>query len=90
MTNPTRISTFAIAVSALALSACAGFAVAEVDQPHMRNALSDLKEVRAELAQATTNKGGHRLAALAHVDQAIREVHLGMDRADGYITPAPR
>jgi len=90
MTNPIKLSSLAVAASAMALSACAGFAVAEIDQPHMRSALSDLKDVRAELVLATSNKGGHRLAALAHVDRAIREVNLGMDYRNGYPTPAPR
>ena len=90
MTSPQKVSTLAVALSAMALSACAGYAVAQVDQPHMRSALSELKDVRTELSLATSNKGGHRLSALAHVDQAIREVNLGMDQADGYITPPPR
>ncbi|OYU68736.1 MAG: hypothetical protein CFE28_01205 [Alphaproteobacteria bacterium PA2] len=90
MTLPRTFSTLAIALTAAALSACAGYAVAEIDQPHMRTALADLQNVRAELAMATTNKGGHRVLALKHVDEAIREVRLGIANADGYVTPKPR
>ncbi len=90
MTPALKFSTLAMAFSTLALSATAGYAVAQIDQPHMRISLSDLQDVRAELMLATSNKGGHRLAALHHVDDAIREVRLGLDTAEGYVTPRPQ
>ena len=90
MTRSPRPAILAIALSTIALSACAGYAAAGIDQPHMRSALSDLQNVRAELALSTSNKGGHRVLALRHVDEAIREVRLGLATADGYDTPPPR
>ena len=90
MTLSQKLPILAIALSTIALSACAGYAAAEIDQPHMRSALSGLQNVRAELALATSNKGGHRVLALQHVDEALREVRLGLDSAEGYATPRPR
>ena len=90
MTFSPKLPVLAIALSTIALSAWAGYAAAGIDQPHMRTALSDLQNVRAELAMATSNKGGHRVLALRHVDEALREVRLGLDTADGYVTPPPR
>jgi hypothetical protein len=47
------------------------------DQPHMDAALSHLEAAKAELEQAESNKGGWRVAALAAVENAIREIHNG-------------
>lgn len=77
MTLTQKLPILAIALSTIALSACAGYAAAGIDQPHMRSALSGLQNVRAELA-------------LQHVDEALREVRLGLDSAEGYATPRPR
>jgi hypothetical protein len=45
----------------------------------MQSALASLKSARAELQVATANKGGHRVAAIRLVDEAITEVELGID-----------
>ena len=86
----TKLMTVAIAASTLALSACAGYAVAQVNQPHMQNAIAALQTAKAELEVAEQNKGGHRVAALQHVNQALREAREGIDYRDGYAPPPPR
>jgi hypothetical protein len=45
--------------------------------------LTLLQSARAELAQATPNKGGHRERALGLIDQAISEVRAGIAFAAG-------
>jgi hypothetical protein len=47
-------------------------------QPHMRNALEALRTARAQLQQATADKGGHRVSALNHVNAAIDQVQKGI------------
>jgi hypothetical protein len=51
---------------------------AVADQPHMAAALHHLRNARAELSRADADKGGHRVAALARVGEAIGEVEAGM------------
>ncbi len=65
-------------VGAMAISGVAGYAVAQMDQPHMRNALVDLQSAQGELSVAATDKGGHRAAALNLVNQAITQVQQGI------------
>lgn len=48
-------------------------------QPHMVSALASLKAGRAQLENASTDKGGHRAAAIKLTDQAIEEVKKGID-----------
>jgi len=60
----------------LALGAAIGVAVA--DQPQMHRALENLRQARNNLEHATADKGGHRVAAIADIDQAIHEVEEGM------------
>ena len=73
----TRTKILAV-VGAMAISAGAGYAVAQVNQPHMQNALGYLQSARGELQVALTDKGGHRVAALSLVNQAIVQVRQGM------------
>ena len=54
----------------------AGYAIAA--QPHMDAALSALYTAKSELQAALADKGGHRVAALADVNAAIREVKAGI------------
>jgi uncharacterized low-complexity protein len=61
----------------LAMGVAIGHAVA--DQPHMQAALDALKTARGELNAATPDKGGHRVAALRAVDNAIKETKAGME-----------
>jgi hypothetical protein len=73
----TRTKILAV-IGAMAISAGAGYSVAQVNQPHMQNALSDLQAARGELQVALTDKGGHRVAALSLVNQAIAQVQQGI------------
>lgn len=51
---------------------------ATADQPAMHNALANLQQAKTNLQNATSDKGGHRVAAMAHVDAAIAEVRAGI------------
>ena len=53
-----------------------GFVLAA--QPHMQNALNALQGARAQLVDATSDKDGHRVKAISLVDDAIREVRIGI------------
>jgi hypothetical protein len=72
------IKTLTAAGALMLISAGAGFSVAQVYQPHMQNALGYLQSARTELSIATPDKGGHRVAALSLVNQAISQVHQGI------------
>lgn len=48
------------------------------DQPAMQKALNKLQSAERTLDKATHDKGGHRLKALGHVRDAIREVERGI------------
>jgi hypothetical protein len=48
-------------------------------QPMMKLALKHLEDARKELDVATPDKGGHRVKALALVNDAIREVQEGIE-----------
>jgi hypothetical protein len=65
-------------IGAMTISGVAGYAVAQIDQPHMRNALVDLQSAAGELSVAQMDKGGHRAAALTLVNQAISQVQQGI------------
>ena len=47
-------------------------------QPHMRKALEALQIAKNQLEKASADKGGHRVKAMALVDQAIDEVKKGI------------
>ena len=47
-------------------------------QPHMKAALKDLEQAKAQLEKATPDKGGHRVKALELTNQAIEEVKKGL------------
>jgi len=68
-------------LAALAGTLAMGVAIghAAADQPHMQAALDALKTARGELNAATADKGGHRVAALHAVDEAIKETRAGME-----------
>ncbi len=42
--------------------------------PHMRAALRQLRAARKQLSESAHDYGGHRVAALGQVDQAINEI----------------
>jgi hypothetical protein len=78
---PLRLKILAVS-SVLAISACTGYTVG-MDQPHMQNALADLRNANSELAVAAADKGGHREAAMNLVSQAIVQVEQGIAYAGG-------
>lgn len=62
-------------------SALTGTAFA-VYQPHMYNALNSLSNARNELQMANNDKAGHRKVAMNLVNQAIQQVHWGIQSAN--------
>lgn len=52
------------------------------DQPRMQAALNSLREAERQLAEARHDKGGHRVAALKAVREAIRQTEMGMRAGD--------
>jgi hypothetical protein len=75
MSKSMRLMLLGIAV-AMAASFAAGLAIAA--QPHMQNALRALRNSKAELEVALADKAGHRVKAIALVDQAIAELQAGI------------
>jgi len=73
-----KVKFAAVVGGVAAFAAVAGFGVGQADQPHMQTALASLKTARAELQVAIADKGGHRVAAIRLVDQAITQVQLGI------------
>jgi hypothetical protein len=67
----------------VAIAASMGIGYAIGAQPHMGETVTLLQAARAELAQATPNKGGRRERALGLIDQAISEVRAGIAFAAG-------
>ncbi|MEO6990451.1 MAG: hypothetical protein ABI346_02955 [Candidatus Baltobacteraceae bacterium] len=53
-------------------------AMAAYAQPNMHAALNSLNSANTYLQRSSTDKAGHRVAALRYVTQAIREVHMGI------------
>jgi hypothetical protein len=69
-----------VAAAALSLTLGAGVLIGQAmaDQPAMHNALANLQQAKNNLRNAASDKGGHRVAAIAHVDAAIAEVQAGI------------
>jgi hypothetical protein len=74
------------AAGALVVASGVGYGVgfAQGYQPHMQNALHDLQAARAELNAALSDKGGHRVAAINLVNQAIVQTQAGLAVGAGY------
>ena len=72
-------STKSILCAAVLLTASAAAFAFAPDQPRMQAARSDLQAARAQLRNATDDKGGHRVKALDHVNKAIDEVKRGIE-----------
>ena len=51
------------------------------EQPHMERALDDLRGARHSLQAAAEHKGGWRVLALRHTDEAIAETVRGIEYA---------
>ena len=47
-------------------------------QPEMTTAIQHLREAQKNLGSATHDKGGHRMKALKHINQAIAEIEAGI------------
>lgn len=54
------------------------------EQPHMEQALRDLRQARHSLEVAAEHKGGWRALALKHTDEAIDETVRGMEYAKSH------
>ena len=73
-------------VSTFVLSGCLGLGLvyetakpASTDvQPAMQAALGSLKAAKASLQNATSDKGGHRVKAIAATNTAIEETEAGI------------
>jgi hypothetical protein len=67
----------------LALVATAAFKVGEYvqGQPHMEAAMTALISAKTHLKEAADDKGGHKVAAMKAIDEAITHVQAGIDYA---------
>lgn len=54
------------------------------EQPRMEQALRDLRGARHSLEAASEHKGGWRVLALKHTDEAISETIRGMEYAKNH------
>jgi hypothetical protein len=81
-------STARTLVIAVALGLCMAVSMANAPapvvekQPHMVSALEHLRAAKAELDQAEADKGGHRVAALKAVNDAIHHTQEGIEYAN--------
>lgn len=77
LTSPRRVVTTLLLSGAL----LGGFLVgrASADQPHMQAALEHLRAAKTELQVAEADKGGHRVKAIAFVNDAIVQVEKGIE-----------
>jgi hypothetical protein len=66
-----------LCVAVLLLASAAAYALAP-DQPRMQAARADLQAARAQLRNATSDKGGHRQRALEQIEAALSEVAAGI------------
>ena len=78
---------FAAHLPELCISLCLGLGIlgaslAQAQQDNMLNALNALRNARASLVLAITNKGGHRERAIQLVDQAIMQTQAGINYAN--------
>jgi type II secretory pathway component PulM len=71
-----RLTIAAGAAMLLGVGFSAGCVVAA--QPHMYNALHELQNAQAQLQEAISDKGGHRVTAIRLVNEAIGEVQAGI------------
>lgn len=67
-----------LVVALIAAAFSAGRLSAAVQQEHMQEALAALNSAKTHLGMANADKGGHRMKAIHHVEEAIKEVNLGM------------
>lgn len=80
MINLWKSSTLVLAASlAFVLSTNGNTASADGAQPHMQAALTALRTAQTQLKTATSDKGGHRRAALEATERAISQVEKGIE-----------
>lgn len=70
------------AAGAVAAGATMGATSAEAYQGNMERALSSLFNALASLRESSSNKDGHRVKAMALVQQAIDQTQAGIEFAD--------
>nr|WP_320011155.1 hypothetical protein [uncultured Desulfobulbus sp.] len=66
-------------VIGLAIGTIFSVGIAVGAQLHMQNAMALLQNARHELQQAPEDTQGHRARALKFVNQAVYEIHAGMN-----------
>jgi hypothetical protein len=72
-----KVMSFAVAIT-LAIGALVAARAYAVPQPNMQAALGHLEQAKAALEKAEHNKGGFRVKAIEHVNQAIAAVREGI------------
>lgn len=72
----------ALAAGAAVLGTVGVATRAEAYQGNMERALSSLYDALAALREASSNKGGHRMKAMALIQQAIDQTQAGVEYAD--------
>lgn len=77
-TNPIRKLSTTVLVLALAVTSFLAARAYAFPQPNMEAALRHLQNAKTALERAEHNKGGFRVKALEHVDQAIAAVREGI------------
>ncbi|MBM4359280.1 MAG: hypothetical protein FJ096_14355 [Deltaproteobacteria bacterium] len=78
--NLWKLSTLVLAGSLAFVAGRSAVDTAEAaPQPHMKDALKALVKADRSLEAATADKGGHRVAALKLVKEAIEEVKKGIE-----------
>jgi hypothetical protein len=72
-----------LAIALLTVALVSGFVAgrASAAQPHMVQALNHLRAAKAQLDVADDDKGGHRVAAIKLVNDAIAQVEEGIEYA---------
>ena len=79
MKNPWKVTSFVLAGALATVVGVGQIGRAAADrQPHMKAALDGLQAAKAELEAATSDKGGHRVKALALTNEAIDQVKKGI------------
>ncbi len=68
-----------IAVITVAMAGMFFAGVSFGEKPYMQNALVFLNAAKDAIQQADSDKGGHRVKALASIEDAIKEVQNGID-----------
>ena len=74
--TPSAYLLIGIAIGAVGGACVTG--VAGANQPHMQSALNSLQAARAELVQASPDKGGYRARAITRTEEAINETERGI------------